>query len=80
MPIEQITDIFKWMTIINLILFFLSLIATTILKNQICKIQSKIFGLKEERISEITYGLFGIYKVAIIVFNFVPYITLLIIQ
>jgi phosphoglycerol transferase MdoB-like AlkP superfamily enzyme len=80
MPIEQITEIFKWMTIINLVIFFLSLIATILLKDQIFRIQSTVYGLTEERISEITYGLFGIYKIAITVLNFVPYITLLIIQ
>ncbi len=80
MTIAQITEFCKWMTIINLILFFFSFAVTTILKSPISKIHSKMFGLPEERIPEILYGLFGIYKIAIIIFNFVPYITLLIIQ
>jgi len=80
MTIEQIIELFKWMTIINLILFFLSFVVTLILKNTISKIHSKVFGLQEARIREILYGLFGIYKIVIIVFNIVPYITLLIVQ
>lgn len=80
MTIEQITDLFKWMTIINLILFFLSAVVITILKNTISKMHSKMFWLQDARINEIIYGLLGIYKIAIIVFNFVPYIALLVIQ
>jgi hypothetical protein len=80
MTIEEITELFKWMAIINLILLSLSFAVSTILKSTISRIQSKMFGIPEARVQEILYGLFGTYKIAIIIFNFVPYITLLIIQ
>ncbi len=80
MPIEQITELFKWMTIINSVFFFLSLLVTIFLKKRIFKIHSKVFDIEEKQVSKITYSLFGIFKVAILMFNFVPYLTLLIIQ
>ncbi len=80
MAIAEITELFKWMTIINVMLFFLSLAVSTILKGTISKIHSRVFGISEARVLDILYGFFGIYKIAIVVFNVVPYLALLIIQ
>ncbi len=80
MTIEQITELFKWMAIINLILFFFSFAVCAILRDTISKIHSKLFDIPEARVQEVLYGLFGIFKIAIIMFNLVPYVTLLMMQ
>jgi len=80
MTIEQLTEFFKWMTIINLGLFLLSFLVTSILRNTITNLHAKIFAVEAGRVSEILYILFGFYKVMIIVFCFVPFVALLMLQ
>ena len=80
MNLEQLTEFFKWMTIINIGLLIVSSVVVMILKNIIYKLHGKFFGIKEENIAMIAYAWLGAYKVAVMVFNIVPYISLVIIQ
>lgn len=80
MTLVEITALFKWMAIINLALFLLSFMITVLFKAQVLKIHAKLFNLPEIRVQEMLYGLFGVYKISIIIFSFVPYIALLVIQ
>lgn len=76
MSIEQLIEFFKWMTIINFGLFMFSFLVTAILRKMIIRIHAKMFGVEEAKVSEILYGLFGLYKIIFLVFCFVPYIVL----
>jgi archaellum biogenesis protein FlaJ (TadC family) len=80
MNLEQLTDLFKWMTIINVGLLFLSSGLVMILKGIICKMHGKLFGIKEESVAVAAYGYLGLYKILVIVFCIVPYISLLLIK
>ena len=80
MSLEQITELFRVMTIINLSLLTVSLVATLLFKGTILNIHKKLFGLEDARINEMIYALFGFYKIIVIVLNVVPYLALLIIQ
>ena len=80
MNLDQLTEFFKWMTIINIVLLVLSSVTTMILKNVMCKKHSKLFGIKEESVALVAYGYLGRYKVLVLVFNIVPYISLLLIK
>ena len=80
MNLDQLTQLFKWMTIINIGLFMLSTLLIISLKGFISQLHSKMFGLGEEQISAILYGYLGIYKIAILIFIVVPYISLLVIN
>lgn len=80
MGIDQLTELFKWMTVINLGLFLLSVILSLILRRTICKIHGKLFGISEDKVAIVVYNFFGVYKIAIIVLNFVPYLALLLIN
>jgi len=46
----------------------------------ICKIHKKMFGLNEEVVCKSMHRYLATYKLLIIVFNFVPWIALLIIK
>lgn len=78
MNIDQTTEFFKWLTIINVVLFVLNVILILILRRIICKMHGKMFGLSEENISIVLYGWLGLYKVMIVVFNIVPFVALII--
>ena len=80
MALEQITEFFQWMTIINLVLFFFSFLIITTFKNTIIAIHAKVFSLPETKVSLVLYGLFGLYKIAIIIFAFAPFVALKIMQ
>jgi len=80
MNLEQLTELFKWMTIINVGLLLLSTVLVISLKDMIARLHGKLFGLKPESVALMAYGYLGMLKVLIIVFVVVPYISLLLIQ
>lgn len=80
MNLDQLTELFKWMTLINIGLFVFSAVLSMALKKIVSKMHGKLFGIEENKVSVVVYGYFGIYKIAIIIFNIVPYISLLLIN
>ncbi len=77
--IENLRQIFLWMTIINfgiLIFYFILLVSA---KGFIYKLHGKWFNIKKEKMSSALYKVMAFYKIAIIIFNLVPYIALSII-
>lgn len=80
MNLEQLTELFRWMSIINVVLLMVSVILIILLKDFVYKIHAKLFGVNESNLSVVIYSYLGIYKLLIIVFNIVPYFTLLIIN
>ncbi len=80
MTLDQTTELFKWMTIINIGIMILSSIVVIFIKDYIGKMHGKMFGIKPENISIAVYGYLGISKALIIIFNIVPYIALSIIS
>jgi hypothetical protein len=79
MNLEQLTEFFKWMTIINIGLLIISSVVVMVLKNVICKMHGKLFGLKEEQVAIAAYSFLGMYKLLVLVLNIVPYISLVLI-
>jgi len=80
MNLDQLTEFFKWMAIINIGLLLLSSVLVMMLKNVMGKIHGKLFSIKEEDVALMAYGYLGVFKVLIIVFILVPYISLLLIK
>ena len=80
MTLDHLTELFKWMTIINVGLLVLSVALLVILKDVMKNMHSKMFDIKEEQIPVIAYCYLGMYKLLIIVFNLVPYIALSLMQ
>lgn len=80
MTLAQITALFKWMTIINVSLLVLSSVLVMLLKNIVCSIHAKLFGLTEAKAAMAVYCYLGMFKIMVIIFNIVPYIALLLIQ
>lgn len=80
MNLEQLTEFFKWMTIINVGLLVFSSVTVMLLKDIMSRMHAKLFGVKEEQVRITAYGYIGMFKVLVIVFNIVPYIALLLIR
>ena len=76
MNLEQMTQLFKFMTLINIAILLISMVATICLKKIMGSIHGKLFGLQEEQIAQVHYSWLGSYKIFILIFNIVPYIAL----
>lgn len=76
MNIEILRTFFGWMTAINLVLYIWTAIMCMCAKGWIQRIHGKWFGLTPEAINAFLYGYLGVYKVAFIMFAFVPWLAL----
>lgn len=76
--IELTRSFFMWCTIINVGLFAITFLAIALARDWVYRIQSLWFPLPRDRFTTIIYSFLGLFKILIIVFNLVPYITLLI--
>jgi hypothetical protein len=64
------------MTIINVVALILSSVLVMVLKNILCRMHARVFGIKEDEVALVTYGYLGAYRLLVLVFNIVPYISL----
>ena len=76
MAIETIRTFLGWCTVINLGLFILSSILIIAIRGIASRFHAKLFGLDEKFISQAYFQYLGQYKIAVIVFNIVPYFAL----
>jgi len=80
MNVEQLTELFQWMTIINVGVFVLSSVLIMVLKKSIYKMHADLFGIQEDQVAIAVYSYLGRLKILILVFNIVPYLSLLLIR
>lgn len=77
MNIEQLTEFFKWLTIINVGLFMINAVLIILMRKLVCKMHGKMFGITGENIAIILYSWLGLYKIMILIFSIVPYVALI---
>jgi len=75
-PTDALTTFFGWCTLINVGIYLLTVGAFMMFRRQALRISARIFGITEEQVARITFLYVGIYKLAITVFCFVPWIAL----
>ena len=80
MDIEKLQGFFLWCMLVNTGIYALTAIALLTLRNVVCKIHKKMFGLDEETVCKSMQRYLATYKLLITVFNFVPWIAILIIK
>jgi len=76
MTIATLTDFFFWCTVLNVGLFVFWALWMTLAPNLVYTIQSKFFPIERPSYDKVIYGFMGIYKLLIIIFNFIPFIAL----
>lgn len=79
MDLDQVTQVFMWMTIVNVGVLVLSTVVTMALMKTMCRTHARMFGIKEEQVAAAAYGYLGAYRLLVLVFNIVPYLALLLI-
>ena len=80
MNIDQLQDFFLWCLLINTGIYALTAIALVVLSEFLNAVHKKVFGMDEEAVGRSVQNYLGGYKLLITVFNFTPWIALLIIE
>jgi hypothetical protein len=74
--INNLTLFMGWCSIINIGLLLFSSVGLIVLRGRVLNIHSKITGISQAELLPMYFRLLGNYKIAIIIFNLVPYIVL----
>jgi hypothetical protein len=74
--IEVIREFLGWCSVINIGLLVLSSILIIAIRHPVSRIHAEMFDLDERGVRHAYFQYLGKYKVAIIVFNIVPYFAL----
>ena len=78
--IERLQEFFFWCMVINSGIYAFTAIAVFVFRGVICWIHQKIFGFDEEATMKAIHKYLANYKLLITVFNFAPWIVILIIK
>ena len=73
---NTLTAFFGWCSAINVGILVVASVFLALLQGAISKIHGKSFGLSEADLSRAYFQYLAQYKIAIFVFNLVPYIAL----
>ena len=76
---EQMMQFFGWCTILNFVMLAIAAAILIWQKNWIVRIHSGMFGVREQDLNIVYFKYLAYYKIAVIVFNLVPYLALRII-
>jgi len=73
--LPEVTAFFGWCTVINSVMLALMTVSM-IFSGAARKVHSRLFSLSEETLQSQYFQILGFYKLAILVFNLVPYLAL----
>ena len=76
MSADALREFLGWCTVINFVMLMVASIAVGPMRGAFQGIHSKMFGLSEEDLTAAYFRYLANYKIAIIVFNLVPWIAL----
>ncbi len=74
--LSTITTFLGWCTLINIGLLTFTYIMTIAFNTPVKKIHNKILGISYEKLDEIYVNFIANYKLAVLIFNMVPYFAL----
>ena len=80
MNIESLTQFFMWCTVINVAIYIVWVLFVLIAPDFVYRLQTKWIPISRDTFNVLMYSFMGAFKVVIIVFCFVPYLSLLIIS
>ena len=77
--IETLTELLGWASVINVCILIIASISVMLMRNAMISLHGTMFGLDSADLSRAYFQYIAQYKIAIFVFNLVPYIALKII-
>ena len=76
MNVDMVREFLGWCTVINFGLLVFSTVLLLACRDAVTKIHGRMFGLEEATVRESYIRLLAQYKIAVVTFNFVPYLAL----
>ena len=76
MTVDILREVLGWCAVINIGLLIFSAIFVVLLRGPISHIHAKMFNLDESDLSRAYFQYLAQYKIAIIMFNIIPYFAL----
>ncbi len=76
MILKEITEFLGWASAINIAILLLSTLALIAMRGGISRIHSQLFGVGEKDLGRAYFQYLAQYKIAIIVLNIAPYVSL----
>ena len=80
MDLEILQEFFFWCMVVNSGIYIFTAIAVVVARDLVCRIHKKLFGLDEDAVIKSIQNYLATYKLLITVFNFTPWIVILIIK
>ena len=74
--LNSITTFLGWCTLINIGMLTYSTVMLMVFREPVKRIHSKLFGISQESLDTLYFNFLGNYKLAIFIFNLVPYCAL----
>ena len=70
------TTFFGWLTVVNIGIYLLTLVALMGMRGWVHKMNAKMFGIGEEEVASTSFKYVGAYKLLITIFCFAPWLAL----
>ena len=80
MTIDTLTEFLGWASVINIGILLLSTVLVILMRGWISRLHGSLFGLNEADLGRAYFQYIAQYKIAIIILNIVPYISLKVIS
>lgn len=74
--ISEMTNFFGWCSVINIGLLLYMTLMFTLFRSFVKSLHAKMFGLPEVDLDKAYFNYLANYKIAILIFNLVPYLAL----
>lgn len=74
--LNEITEFFAWCSLINISILCFTTLFITLFKNFVVNVHAKMFSIDSSQLPKLYFKYLANYKVAILIFNLVPYIAL----
>ena len=79
MDIRVLKEFFMWCTVINGSLLILWVTMCLVAPDLVYRTQNKWFPIPRETFNVVIYWFLGLFKILFLVFNFVPYVALVLV-
>lgn len=76
--VDVLQAFFGWCSVINIGVLLYATISMVLMRDFMTGLHAKLFGLEEKKLHEQYFQYLANYKIAIFMFNIVPYLALLI--
>ena len=76
MTIDVLTAFFGWCSVINIGLLVFTTAFLIVSMNWVSRVHASLFGLNQDELPSLYFQYLAHFKIAVLVFNLVPYIAL----